>query len=246
MHRQNLFCEKMGNEKARGPIAVVRAYSVRIIKSHTGLENKCRMVKKNEVSAFFRYFGFMLARFDMKKINIRKVDNNMANLIVYYSRKGQNYWNGSIVDLAKGNTERVAEFVQKAIGGDLFEIETVREYSKDYMVCIEEAKAELREGARPELKKLPESIDQYDTIFVGYPNWWGTMPMCVYTFLEHFDLTGKKIVPFCTNEGSGMGGSERELKKICKGATVASGLSIHGAEAAQSENKVAAWAKKNV
>ena len=182
----------------------------------------------------------------MKKINIRKVDNNMANLIVYYSRKGQNYWNGSIVDLAKGNTERVAEFVQKAIGGDLFEIETVREYSKDYMVCIEEAKAELREGARPELKMLPESIDQYDTIFVGYPNWWGTMPMCVYTFLEHFDLTGKKIVPFCTNEGSGMGGSERELKKICKGATVASGLSIHGAEAAQSENKVAAWAKKNV
>ena len=140
----------------------------------------------------------------------------MANLIVYYSRKGQNYWNGSIVDLAKGNTERVAEFVQKAVGGDLFEIETVREYSKDYMVCIEEAKAELREGARPELKKYPESIDQYDTIFVGYPNWWGTMPMCVYTFLEHFDLTGKKIVPFCTNEGSGMGGSERELKRSAK------------------------------
>ena len=72
------------------------------------------------------------------------------------------------------------------------------------------------------------------------------MPMCVYTFLEHFDLTGKKIVPFCTNEGSGLGSSERELKKICKGAAVASGLSIHGAEAAQSEGKAAAWAKKNV
>ena len=169
----------------------------------------------------------------------------MANLIVYYSRKGQNYWNGSIVDLAKGNTERVAEFIQKAVGGDLFEIETVRAYSKDYMTCTEEAKAELREGARPELKRYPDSIDQYDTIFVGYPNWWGTMPMCVYTFLERYDLTGKKIVPFCTNEGSGMGGSERELKKICKGATVVSGLSIHGAEAAKSEGKVAAWAKKN-
>ena len=77
----------------------------------------------------------------IKKINIRKVDNNMANLIVYYSRKGQNYWNGSIVDLAKGNTERVAEFVQKAVGGDLFEIDTVCEYSKDYMTCTEEAKA---------------------------------------------------------------------------------------------------------
>ena len=170
----------------------------------------------------------------------------MANLIVYYSRKGQNYWNGSIVDLAKGNTERVAEFIQKAVGGDLFEIETVREYSKDYMTCTEEAKAELRENARPELKKYPDSLDGYDTIFVGYPNWWGTMLMCVYTFLEHYDLTGKKIVPFCTNEGSGMGSSERELKKICKGAEIASGLSIHGAEAAKSESKVASWAKKNV
>ena len=168
----------------------------------------------------------------------------MANLIVYYSRKGQNYWNGSIVDLAKGNTERVAEYVQKAVGGDLFEIETVREYSKDYMTCTEEAKAELRQNARPELKSYPASMEQYDTVFVGYPNWWDTMPMCVYTFLEHYDLTGKKVVPFCTNEGSGMGSSERELKKICKGATVLPGLSIRGAEAAKSEGKVSAWAKK--
>ena len=167
----------------------------------------------------------------------------MANLILYYSRKGENYVNGSIQNIGKGNTERVAEFIQGAVGGDLFEIETVREYSKDYMVCIEEAKAELREGARPELKKYPESIDQYDTIFVGYPNWWGTMPMFMFTVLDAFDWTGKKIVPFCTNEGSGLGSSERELRKICKGATVAAGLSIHGAEAAQSESKVAAWAK---
>jgi len=71
----------------------------------------------------------------------------------------------------------VAEFVQKAVGGDLFEIETVREYSKDYMTCTEEAKAELRESARPKLKKYLDSVDQYDTIFVGYPNWWGTMPI---------------------------------------------------------------------
>ena len=170
----------------------------------------------------------------------------MAILIVYYSRKGQNYWSGSIVDLKKGNTERVAEFIQKAVGGDLFEIETIKEYSKDYMACTEEAKKELREHARPELKRYPESIDQYDTIFVGYPNWWGTMPMCVYTFLERYDLTGKRIVPFCTNEGSGMGGSERELKKICKGATVLAGLAIHGAEAAQNESKVATWARKSI
>ena len=169
----------------------------------------------------------------------------MANLIVYYSRKGENYWAGDIKVLEKGNTERVAEFIQNAVGGDLFEIETVREYSREYMVCIEEAKAELREKARPELKRYPDSLDGYDTIFVGYPNWWGTMPMCMFTLLERCDLSGKTVIPFCTNEGSGLGSSERELKKICAGATVAAGLSIHGAEASKSEARVAAWAKQN-
>lgn len=170
----------------------------------------------------------------------------MANLIVYYSRKGENYWNGSIRNLSKGNTERVAEFIQNAVGGDLFEVETVKEYAEDYYQCIEEAKQELNEGARPELKEFMDSLDEYDTIFVGYPNWWGTMPMAMFTFLENYDLTGKKIVPFCTNEGSGMGSSERDLKKTCKGASVERGLSIHGAEAAESENIVAVWAKKNI
>ena len=170
----------------------------------------------------------------------------MANLIVYYSRKGENYWNGSIKDLKKGNTEIVAEFIQKAVGGDLFEVDTVKPYSSSYYACIDEAQKELRANDRPEIKGFVEDISKYDTIFVGYPNWWGTMPMCMFTFLEHYDLTGKKIVPFCTNEGSGMGSSERDLKKICKGANVVSGLAIHGAESAQSESKVAAWAKKNV
>lgn len=168
----------------------------------------------------------------------------MANLIVYYSRKGQNYWAGGIKDLEKGNTERVAEFVQQAVGGDLFELETVRTYDADYYVCIEEAKAELRAKARPELKACPESLDAYDTIFLGYPNWWGTCPMCVFTFLESFDLSGKRIVPFCTNEGSGLGHSERDIAKACPGAKVEAGLSVTGNQAAQSQSRVAAWAKK--
>lgn len=167
-------------------------------------------------------------------------------LTVYYSRKGENYWNGSIKSITKGNTERVAEFIQKAVGGDLFEVDTVKPYSDSYMTCIEEAKQELRANARPEIKLFPDKLEEYDTIFVGYPNWWGTMPMCMFTLLEKYDLTGKTIIPFCTNEGSGMGSSERDLKKICKGATVKSGLSIHGAESEQSENKVAAWAKKSI
>ncbi|MDE6200711.1 MAG: flavodoxin [Clostridiales bacterium] len=170
----------------------------------------------------------------------------MANLIIYYSRKGQNYWNGSIKDLKKGNTEIVAEFIQKAVGGDLFEVETVKPYSQDYYECIDEAQKELRAGARPELKRYPENLEGYDIIFVGYPNWWGTMPMAMFTLLEKYDLSGKKIVPFCTNEGSGMGSSERDLKKICVGAEVAKGLAIHGAESAQSEKQVAEWAKRNI
>ena len=167
-------------------------------------------------------------------------------LIVYYSRKGENYWNGSIKNLTRGNTEIVAEMIAKMTGADLFQVETVKTYDADYYTCIEEAKAELREGARPELKSYMDSLDGYDTIFVGYPNWWGTMPMAMFTFLEHYDLSGKRILPFCTNEGSGMGSSERDLKKACPGSAVEKGLSIHGAEAAGSRAQVEAWVKKTM
>jgi len=92
-------------------------------------------------------------------------------IIVYYFRKGENYWNGSLKHIDKGNTERVAEFIQKAVGGDLFEVDTVKPYSESYMTCIEEAKSELREKARPEIKAYPDNFEDYDTIFVGYPNW---------------------------------------------------------------------------
>ncbi len=163
-------------------------------------------------------------------------------LIVYYSRKGQNYYAGNIRNLEKGNTEIAAEFIRKAVGGDLFEIDTVKPYSTDYTTCTQEAQAELRANARPELKEYLDSLDGYDTIFVGYPNWWGTMPMAMFTFLERYDLTGKRIIPFCTNEGS----SERDLKKICAGATVERGLAIRGCETAKSEKKIADWAKGSV
>ncbi len=168
----------------------------------------------------------------------------MSNLICYYSRKGQNYWNGSIKDLKKGNTEIVAEFIQKAVGGDLFEVKTVNPYAKDYYTCIDEAQKELRADARPEIQAYPENLESYDVLFVGFPNWWGTMPMAMVTLLEKFNLEGKKIMPFCTHEGSGMGSSERDLQRICVGADICKGLPIHGAEAAQSESMVVNWAKK--
>lgn len=167
-------------------------------------------------------------------------------LTVYYSRKGENYWNGSIKNLKKGNTERVAEFIKKAVGGDIFEVDSVKTYDADYNKCIQEAKAELQSKERVAVKSYLENLEDYDTIFVGYPNWWGTMPMVMFTFLEHYNLSGKTIIPFCTNEGSGMGKSESDLKNICKGAVIKKRLSIHGAEAENSENKVTDWAKKSI
>lgn len=168
------------------------------------------------------------------------------NLIIYYSRKGENYWNGGIKNIAKGNTEIVAEFIQKAVGGDLFEVDTVKPYSKDYMTCTQEAQRELRAGARPELKKYLDNIEGYDSIFVCGPCWWGTFPMAVFTQLERLDFTGKKVMAVMTHEGSGLGSCERDLKKICKGASFGKGLAVHGADAARSESTVATWAKKSV
>ena len=170
----------------------------------------------------------------------------MANLIIYYSRKGENYVSGSMKQLAKGNTEYCAKFIQKTVGGDLFEIETVRDYSPSYMTCIEEAKAELQSNARPELKRYLNSLDGYDNVFVCGPCWWGTYPMAVFTQLEKLDWAGKKVMALMTHEGSGLAGSERDLKKICKGASFGKGLAVAGHDAAGSEAQVAAWAKSQV
>lgn len=167
-------------------------------------------------------------------------------LTIYYSRKGENYWNGSIRDLEKGNTEIVAEMIQKAVGGELFEVDTIKKYSDSYHTCAEEAKRELEAKERVAVKQYLDNLNDYEIIFVGYPNWWGTMPMVLFTFLEKYDLAGKKIIPFCTNEGSGMGTSEEDLAEICTGASILPGLAIRGSDAAQSEGIVADWAKKMV
>ena len=170
----------------------------------------------------------------------------MANLILYYSRKGQNYVNGTIKSLAKGNTELCAEYIQKAVGGDLFELDTVKPYSDDYMTCTEEAKAELREKARPALKQMLTDISGYDNIFVCGPCWWGTYPCAVFTQLEALDFTGKKVLALMTHEGSGLGHCERDLKALCKGASFGKGLAIPGGDAPRSESTVAKWAKEQV
>ena len=165
-------------------------------------------------------------------------------LTVFYSLKGETIAPGmKIVNLEKGHTAVAAEFVQKAVGGDIFEIETVKTYLEDHMKMIYEAKEELEKGIYPELKDYP-NIDEYDTIFLGFPNWWNTIPTPMFNFLGHYDWSGKKIIPFVTSGGSGIGNSIEDIKKLCAGAVIEenSGQFL-GHEVETSEDKISNWAK---
>lgn len=150
-------------------------------------------------------------------------------LVVYYSRSGQNYTSDGIVNLKKGNTQVVAEQIQKLTKADIFRLETVKEYAVDYYECTQEAKEELNAKARPALK-ADIDISKYDTIYLGWPCWWGTYPMCVATFLEAHDWSGKTVIPFTTHEGSGFGRGLSDLKTAIPSATIKKGLSIQGSK----------------
>ena len=164
------------------------------------------------------------------------------NLIIYYSRKGENYVNGNIRSLEKGNTEICAEFIRKAVGGDLFELETVKDYAADYYACIDEAKREMQKKARPELKHYLDDISGYDNIFICGPCWWGLFPMAIYSQVERLDWKGKKVMVLVTHEGSGLGACERDIKNVIEGATFGKGLAVPGADVSRSEKTVADWA----
>ena len=166
-------------------------------------------------------------------------------LIAFFSRADENYFGGAMRYVKVGNTEIVVNDMKEMIEADTFKIEMKDPYSPVYMTCIDEAKKDLRAKARPELISMPASIEEYDTVILAYPNYWGTMPMAVFTFLENFDFSGKTILPLCTNEGSGMGGSERDIKKTCPGAEVKSGLSVTGSEAANAAGRVKKWLAAN-
>ena len=165
-------------------------------------------------------------------------------LTVFYSLKGETIAPGmKIVNLEKGHTAAAAEFVHRTVGGDLFELETVKTYLEDHMKMIYEAKEELEKGIYPELKSYPE-LDEYDTIFLGFPNWWNTIPTPVFNFLEHYDWNGKRIIPFVTSGGGGLGKSVDDIKRICAGAEVSDGGQFLGHEVESSEEEICDWAKK--
>jgi flavodoxin len=169
---------------------------------------------------------------------------NKKSLSVYYSRKGNNYVGGSIVNLPIGNTEVIAKKIQGLTRSDLFQIQTVKPYPEDYTETTCVAQNELSGNARPELTEMVADMDSYEVIYIGYPNWWGTMPMAVFTFLDAYDFSGKTIVPYCTHEGSGLGSSELDIKKHCPTAKVLSGLAIKGGSVGGAGKDLANWLKK--
>ena len=159
-------------------------------------------------------------------------------LIAYFSLKGETYVNGRLEMRSIGNTEVIAGKIEALTYGNLFHIETVEPYPAGYYATTEKAQEEQRRKARPRLTAEVENMEQYDTVFLGYPNWWGTMPMAVFTFLESYDFSGKKIIPFCTHEGSGFGHSVEDLKKACPRADVRQGVAIRGGSAATADKEV--------
>jgi len=143
-----------------------------------------------------------------------------------------------------GNTRQIANQVHESTGGDIFEIQTVDPYPRDYDKVVEIAKQEQKSAYRPALKTKVETVESYSTVFIGYPNWWGTIPMAVFTFLEGYDFSGKTIVPFCTHEGSLLGRSVTDIAKLCTQSTLLKGLAVRGKDVKKAQNKVSEWLRE--
>lgn len=146
-------------------------------------------------------------------------------------------WNGALT----GNTGVVADMIAQATGADLFSIRTVEQYPDTYDATIDQGQQEQSDGARPELATHLENLDSYDTIFLGFPNWWGDMPMAVYTFLDEVDLSGKTVIPFVTSGGSGFSNTISTIQQMEPQATVQEGLSIGASSATGAQQQVESW-----
>ena len=168
----------------------------------------------------------------------------MAALIAFYSRAGENYFGGAYRGISVGNTEKVAEMLADLTGGELYKIEQAEPYSDDYKTCVAQAREDWQKSARPAVLDLPDDLDAYDEIYLGYPNYCSTMPMVVYTFLDHYDFTGKTIHPFCTHEGSGLSDTKNDIRKAAHGAAVTKGLAIHGSHVDEAKSALAPWVEE--
>ena len=165
-------------------------------------------------------------------------------LVAYFSLAGEQYGVGVIEE---GNTSIIAHMIAEQTGADLFEIEAVTPYPTSHSELLDVSRQEMANNARPEIAGTVDNMDDYDTIFIGYPNWWGDMPMIVYNFLESYDLSGKTIVPFCTHGGSGLSNTESTIADIT-GGTMKDGFAIPGTTAQNdrdtTRNEVTQWLKE--
>ena len=155
-------------------------------------------------------------------------------LVAYFSQAGEQYDVGVV---EKGNTQIIAELIADETDADLFHIERKAAYPSKLSELLDEAQDEQKNSTHPELAAAVDNWDDYDTIFLGYPIWWGDMPMPVYTFLESYDFTGKTVIPFDTNGGSGLADTVSAIAKACPGATVRDGLAVSGKEAQTQQDK---------
>ncbi len=152
--------------------------------------------------------------------------NNKRILIAYYSRTG--------------NTEEMAKYIQEKVGGDLFKIETVKEYPSEYTQTTEVAQQEKSENARPELKQIV-NVDDYDIVFIGSPIWWGTCPMAVFTYAESQNFEGKTVIQFVTHGGSGMSSAQTDFRKVSNASKYLDGLAISGSSVSSSKDTIDEW-----
>lgn len=152
-------------------------------------------------------------------------------LIAYYSRTG--------------NTRTVAEQIHSRVGGELFQVHTSHSYPEAYRATTEQARRELDINFRPILTTQVPDMEAYTTVFIGYPNWWGTLPTALFTFLESYSFAGKTLVPFCTHEGTGLGRGPADVARLCPGATVLEGFAVRGGSAASAQGSVDRWLSKH-
>ena len=173
-------------------------------------------------------------------------------LVAYFSRVGNTVWEDGVDAVTSaslnvvdgeffGNAQLLAQMAQEVTDGDLFLIQTADTYPSDYRETTNVASVEQSKNARPELASHVSNMEQYDTIVLIYPNWWGTLPQALYTFLEEYDFSGKTILPLCTHEGSRMGSSERAIAGLCPDAALLDGLAVRGASAASARSDVEKW-----
>lgn len=165
-------------------------------------------------------------------------------LIAYFSHAGQNYSHGGIKNLKVGNTEVVAKKLHEMLDSDLFYIDTVQKYPDDHIKKIAVAKREYEQNARPELTAKVENMCGYDTVILAFPNWWTTMPMALFTFLESYDFSGKTICPLITHGGSGFSNSLKDIAKLCPNAKITEGLAINGDYVETCDSDLEKWVKK--